>query len=150
MKIIPYKIEATNSTRYEFESVGPKGIIKKCVEITALKRKNTFNIGFGDMRSDSTIDDKSETNNKDLIRVFATVLAIMKDFMLNNPTAILYFSGSTDQRTAIYHYILKRNFTFINNEYSITGILLVDGIPYEVVFDPTADSPFLAFLIKKK
>lgn len=150
MKAIPYKAEITNGRRYVFDSIGPKGTIKKVVEITALNRKDTFNVGFGDVRNDGTIDDQTETNNDDLIRVFATVIEIMRDFIDKNPSALLFFRGSTDQRTAVYQYILKRNFAQFAEKFNITGIIMIDGIPHQIEYDPMGGEPFLAFLIKKK
>ncbi|MES2328710.1 MAG: hypothetical protein V4539_03840 [Bacteroidota bacterium] len=150
MKVNSYKIQTTTATRYEFDSIGPKGVIKKAVEITALKRTNTFNFGFGDLREDGSINDKSETNNDDLLQVLSTVIKIMDEFIDKNPSAILFFQGSTDQRTKVYQYILKRNFEQFDRKFTITGISSGDGIPHEVAYDPYAEEIFLAFLITKK
>ena len=150
MTVNPYKIVLANATRYEFNSLGPKGVIKKGVEITALDQQDTYNFGFGDVRPDGTIDDQTETNNEDIIRVFATVIEIMKDYIKNNPNATLYFDGSTDQRMLVYQYIVKRYHDVFTENFIITGILGKENGYQEVIYDPQSEEHYLAFLVQKK
>lgn len=86
-------------------SEGPKGNLEKMVVISSLKNSGYYNFGFGDMRPDGNVDDRSETNNGDLIRVFSNVIFIMEEFLNRNADCTLYFAGSTTQRTVVYNMI---------------------------------------------
>lgn len=150
MTVSPYKIKAVGNARYEFISCGPKGEVKKIVEISALKPAGLFNVAFGDIRSDGTIDDMAVTNNNDLVKVFATVIEIIGDFLLSNPFAILFFQGSSEQRTTIYHYILRRYHKLFSEKFIITAMVKVGEIATEMSFDPYYREAYLAFLVRRK
>ncbi len=94
------------STRYRFLSIGRKPI-EKIVEFTPLALKNIYNLGFGDLLPNGEIDDKTNSNNSDIIKVLSTVINIIKDFTEENPELKIAFIGSTKERTALYQRILK-------------------------------------------
>ncbi len=147
----PYDVLQKGTTEYEFESVGHKGIVKKRVEISRLKQiPGLFNFGFGDVRPDGTVDDKAETNNGDLIRVFSTIIQIMEDFMKTHPLSTLYFAGSNQQRTNVYHLILKRYYTAFSKKFDITALKRINNQSTEVEYDPKEEGEYLAFLVRKK
>jgi hypothetical protein len=150
LTISPYTVNVASATRYEFNSVGPKGTILKGVEITPLERRNIYNFGFGDVLPDGTIDDISETNNKDIIKVFATIIEIMQEYLRSNPPAILFFQGSTDQRTKVYQYVLQRYHEHFSGRFTITAISGKGNINQEVMYDPHTEEQYLAFLIRRK
>ncbi len=59
---------------FEFDSVGPKGIVTKVVHYTEINVKGFFNLGFGDKEPQSGyISDLTVTNNNDSQKVLATV-----------------------------------------------------------------------------
>lgn len=66
--------------QYTFISTG-KSNIPKVVEFTSLKFKNLFNLCFGDILPDGTIDDRVNSNNGDIARVLSTVIEIVIDFI---------------------------------------------------------------------
>jgi hypothetical protein len=144
-----YDITRVSITRYEFYSVGPKGSFLKAVEIQALNRTNTFNVCFGDVYPDGCIDDRTETNNSDLRRVLGSVVHIIKEYLRNKPEAILYFQGSTPQRTTIYQYILRRYYEQFSLDYSITAILEEAGVYQQVIYEPDSGKRYFAFFIQK-
>lgn len=146
-----YVFESRIEGYYQFESVGSKGTIRKAVEIFEIPyHPGLFNVGFGDVQEGGCLDDKAETNNGDLVRVFGTVIAIMKDFLNDHAGATLFFCGSTKQRTAVYQMILKRYYREFDESFDITAIR-DGGIAYfEGPFDPGAEVAYLAFFIKKK
>jgi len=141
----PYKINSITATQYECDSIGSKGIIKKGVEISPLLIPNYYNFGFGDVNDDGSIDDESETNNGDLLRVFSTIIKIMTDFLNTRQSGILYFSGSTQQRTDVYDIILRRNYTEFTTHFQITAIIKIDNQSTEIEYDPKANKEYLAF-----
>ncbi|WP_120516627.1 DUF6934 family protein [Chitinophaga barathri] len=150
MNTPPYKVEVKNSTMYTFASNGPKGIFVKEVVITPLIKSGYYNFGFGDACPDGSIDDEVETNNGDLIKVFATIISIIEDFLEGNPGSTLYFTGSTPQRTVVYNIILKRYYLQFSRKYLITGIQRVNNILSETEYNPIEVEEYEGFFVRKK
>jgi hypothetical protein len=75
-----YAYENPEVTRYAFISTGKKRI-QKVVEFSDVGIKNTFNLGFGDLLPDGTIDDLANSNNGDIVKILASVISIVKDFV---------------------------------------------------------------------
>ncbi|QEH42616.1 hypothetical protein [Chitinophaga sp. XS-30] len=150
LNVSPYKIQAKGLTKYEFESIGAKGAIKKGVEIFPLEVPGIYNFAFGDLLPDGTIDDEAETNNGDMPRVFSTVIEVMEKFLHAHPNASLFFSGSSPQRTNVYQLILKRYHERFSFSFQIIAFQTVNNEPLESIFDPEAEGNFLGFLVKRK
>ena len=68
---------STNSTVFEFLSTGPKGEIKKIVQFSETQAKQIFNLSFGNINEDGTIDDTTANDNKDRDKILATVAAVV-------------------------------------------------------------------------
>lgn len=123
-------------------------VVKEAV-ISRLGKSGYYTFGFGDRRPNGIPDDQSETNNGDLVKVFATVIHIMEIFLEKKPGCILSFTGSTPQRTMVYNKILKRYYSRFSGKYHLTGFVLIDDEYVEVEYDP-AKADCLVFFIKKK
>ncbi|WP_346316013.1 hypothetical protein [Chitinophaga sp. YIM B06452] len=149
MNILPYEVEVRSPTIFRFASKGPKGTIIKEVVITPVSRLGYYNFGFGDVRSDGSIDDVSETNNDDLLKVFSTIISIMEYFLDRNPDCVLSFKGSTLQRTAVYNMILKRYRSRFSEKYRISGMIMINGEFAEIEYDPFRIG-YVVFLVRKK
>ena len=115
-----YTTAKKSTTRYEFISIGPKGQITKRIEFTALRKRSYYNVAFGDVMKDGRVNDTAYSDNKDIVKIMATVIDTMKDFLRENPTAKLVFIGSTDDRTRFYKQILIRHYPILSN-YSFIG-----------------------------
>ncbi len=104
MKQDKYQLKSSKSlTVFEFISEGPKGRIKKIVQLSETNLKDFYNLGFGDKNEDSEeIDDTIITNNGDSQKVLATVAATVYAFTEKNPNAWIYATGSTKVRTRLY------------------------------------------------
>lgn len=144
----PYSFQQHSITRYIFTSVG-RARIKKVVDFEKLSVENTFNLGFGDVKSDGSIDDKANSNNGDLVKVLATVITIVKDFTMKNPNTYIIFSSSTEERMKLYTRILRSNFSAFRHEFAISGFVLSGGEYKEVSFDPNLMIEYSIFLIKR-
>jgi hypothetical protein len=94
-----YPFQREEISEYTFISNGPKGQITKVVQFQPLQRENLYNIGFGDLTASGTVDDKIESNNDDIVKVLATVIHIIQNFLTENAQARVFFMGSTVQRT---------------------------------------------------
>lgn len=134
--------------RYIFISIGKKRIAK-AVDFRPLKTNNFVNLSFGDLLPNGSIDDSISSNNGDIVKVLATVVDILKHFTTQHPETLIFFAGSSDERTKLYTRILKTYYIPFGKEYAIYGIINM-GEYYETVpFDPKSDLDYLAFVIKK-
>ena len=80
MSATPYEIKIEDDLVFSFVSEGPKGRIQKIVKYQMIT-SDLYNLGFGDRIDNSmNFDDKARTNNKDMNRVLATVLATIPIF----------------------------------------------------------------------
>jgi hypothetical protein len=69
--------------QYEFESIGPKGTIKKIIGFSLINIDGItyINLGFGDEDLiNGGINDLSISNNKDTNKILATVASAVLDF----------------------------------------------------------------------
>jgi hypothetical protein len=96
-----YKIEVTTTfMSYEFTSEGPKGSIVKMIKYTEKGYQNVYNLGFGDkLKDEDDFDDAVITDNKDSVRILATVAATIFLFTEKYPNAFVAATGSTQSRT---------------------------------------------------
>jgi hypothetical protein len=143
-----YPYTTLSVTRYTFMSVGRKRI-EKVVEFSDFGLKNTFNLAFGDLLPDGTIDDLANSNNGDIVKVLATVISILKDFTAKNPKAYIAFTGSTDERMKLYTRILKSYYPTFKKEFKISGFLKTEKGYSEIAFTPEQNIDYTVFLIKR-
>ena len=86
---IRYEVDVTSDfTRFEFDSQGPRGKIRKMVQYTQYLSENLFNLGFGDLDSATNeIDDLVITDNGDREKVLATVASTLFVFTMGSTAA---------------------------------------------------------------
>lgn len=150
MSAPPYQYDRRNSTRYTFISKGRFGAVVKVVEFTPTSVKSIINLGFGDLLADGNVDDKANTNNNDIVKVIATVIEIVKDFISEFPDSKIVFTGSNAVRTAMYHRILRTYYKDFSVGFVITALEKEGSIYLEKPFDPTTENKYLAFFVKGK
>jgi hypothetical protein len=111
---------------YEFNSVGPKGSIKKVVEYYRFHEYDgeVFNLAFGDWdEKNNRINVMAVTNNADRGKVLATVAATVIDFMNAHPRAILIATGSTLSRARLYQMAIVRKWNEISLFFEVQGYI---------------------------
>src|SRR6266496_1153630 len=144
-----YTATRKSTTKYEFISIGPKGQITKRIEFTPLRRRGYYNVAFGDVMKNGKVNDTVYSGNQDITKIVATVVDTMKDFLKENKTAKLVFTGSTDDRTIFYQQILGRHYQTLSAQYTITALAEDEnGSRLEVEFNPDEKNNYLAFFIK--
>jgi len=143
-----YNYKTISKSRYTFISTGRKKI-EKTVEFSDFGIKNTYNLAFGDLKTDGSIDDMANSNNGDIIRVLSTVISIIKDFTAKNPHAYIAFAGSTEERMKLYARILKSYYSVFKKEFTISGFIKWEKGYRKVSFDPTLLNEYIVFLIKR-
>ena len=148
MSHIPYPFEQVEPTRYKFFSLG-RNKIEKVVDFVPLKTKNVMNLGFGDLLPDGSIDDKIASNNGDIGKVLSTVVMILKHFTALHPHIIIFFSGSTVERTRLYARILRMYNAEFSKEFMIYGNVIRGQDSHWISIYPNLQVDYFAFLIKR-
>jgi hypothetical protein len=113
---------------YEFNSKGPKGVVKKLVSFDSMSWKPvpTFNLSFGDWDwQTGEVNDRAVTNNADRKKVLSTVAGTVLEFMKERPGRCIYAKGSTPARTRLYQMGIVLVLHEIQNEFDVYGS--IDG-----------------------
>lgn len=109
--------------RFEFDSIGPRGIIRKAVIYSPLVlNPDVYNLGFGDLLADGEIDDEVVSDNGDMEIVLATVIQTLNRFFINRPAKGVAFTGSTKSRTRLYQILMTRSLPEAENAFYLYGI----------------------------
>jgi hypothetical protein len=148
MTASPYEFDPLTSGRFTFTSVGKKSI-EKVVDFIPTGSPNVMNLSFGDRLPDGSIDFMTVSDNGDIRKVLATVVAIVNHFTFSRPEVAISFTGSTVERTKLYKRILKTYYPIFSKLFTIWGLIKIgddiEGIP----FHPEAAIVYFGFLIKR-
>ncbi len=107
---------------YSFFSIGQQGIIEKVVAFQDMGLL-TYNVALADYnREDNTFSDMSNSNNFDMLRLFATIFRISDDFLAKNHFYSLYVKGNTPTKMKLYHRIIKNNLSDLQNKFLVLGV----------------------------
>ena len=121
-------ISDDDESYYSFISRGKKNILK-VVGFTPIENDGNkySNWGFGDLVKYETarfnVDDKTDSNNGDVKRVFYTVASALSAFFETNPGATVHLKGSSQQRMNIYGKIIARHWADIDTIYDVRGCI---------------------------
>ncbi|HEY5747402.1 MAG TPA: hypothetical protein VIU12_15090 [Chryseolinea sp.] len=135
-------IPDSDESYYSFISRGKKNILK-IVGFTPIEKdgKKYYNWGFGDLVKYETtgfnVDDKTDSNNGDVKRVFYTVASALSAFFETNPGVTVHLKGSNQQRMNIYTKIIARHWADIDTIYDVRGFINGQIEPFQetVEFD---------------
>lgn len=141
MNLPTYPLYATNDdSRYDFVSVGPKGLINKQIRFALLHDSGVYNLALGDYNPvTQLLDDQAVSNNGDSKLILATVAAAAYDFCRHHPGASIFVVGGTPARTRLYRTAIARYLNHIQRQFTIYGEL---GEAWEP-FQP--NRPYTAF-----
>jgi hypothetical protein len=101
-----------------------------------------YNLGFGDLtieREGYRVDDKVESNNGDVKKVFYTVVSTLAIFFEMHPESTVRIAGSSPQRTEIYRRLIARHWEQISLLYDVRGFidnqleLFVDSVKFDYI-----------------
>ena len=130
---------------FEFTSVGPKGEIPKLVIYSKTGVQGLYNLGFGDKNvTTGGVDDLIITDNKDSLKVLATVASTIYAFMDKYPNTAVTASGSTKARTRLYQMGISNNLEEISTDFNIFGRVRGLWYPFE------KNVEYEAFLVTRK
>jgi hypothetical protein len=129
---------------YEFESTGPKGVIKKVARFSAIG-ENLYNFGFGDLdESTGEISDTSVSNNGDDDKILITLARIIFLFTLAYPPAAVFIRGTSPSRTRRYQMGINKHWEQINPVFEVFGLKNEKWEPFR------KDENYEAFLGRRK
>jgi hypothetical protein len=146
----PYPYQCRDTVRYIFISKGHRGAIVKVVQFTPTSIADVYNLSFGDLRPDNTIDDCAISNNHDIARIMITIIHIVGDFTSKNASARVFFTGNTSIKTLIYKRILTRYYLLFSKTFFITGLVKEGRSFRELPFQESGNEKYIAFVIKRK
>lgn len=129
--------------RYEFDSISDEKQVRKIVHFTPTDLPNFYNLALLDVLPDGSTSDISETNNKDMKTVLATVVRITLDFFNQNPGTLAIFQGSDARRQRLYRIMIDRELELIQQQFSILGSNGDSIEPFE------RNHPYKFFIISK-
>ena len=138
-----------SGTEYIFTNIGENGSILKGVQYALMPEyENTYNLAFGDLTIGGKINDISVTNNGDIKKVLATVVETIYHFTNRNPSASIFFKGSTYTRTQLYNKIIYDHFIELEKHFTIFGFESGTGEPER--YDGNKKYNYEAFIVIRK
>jgi hypothetical protein len=133
---------------FSFVSNGPNGEIKIVVQFNITENPTIYNLAFGNLLPDGTVDDTIKNNNKDRNKVLATVAAAIYEFTSKFIDKYIFFKGSTSQRTRLYRMVITNNLDELALDFNIYGVVIHnDGYTIQE-FKKGVD--YFGFMIKRK
>lgn len=144
MRYPKYPLVAKDPFLYHFVSEGPQGRIKKAI-VYARIEDNLFNLAFGDWDEElQRINDSIRSNNKDRVKVLATVAFTALDFTNQFPGIQIFAEGSTTARTRLYQMGISDNLMEISEFFQVEGFINGDWELFR------SGRNYEAFLIQRK
>jgi hypothetical protein len=107
--------------RYNFKSVSYEKEVCKRVIFTTSNYQNFYNLALVDVFEDGTVSDITETRNKDMITVLATVIKIIEEFLSQYPKSFIIFQGSDERRQRLYRLIINKEMPNIQKKFIVLG-----------------------------
>jgi hypothetical protein len=108
--------------RYDFKSISHEKEVNKRVVFTTSNFQNIYNLALVDVLEDGSLSDITESRNKDMKTILATVMRITMNFLEANPDKIIAFRGSDERRQRLYRLLISRDLNEIEKEFVILGV----------------------------
>lgn len=137
-------ILVSNEIRYEFISTDSTKEIKKVVVITEVDNNILYNLALLDELENGELSDISESRNKDMRIILATVFQIVNVYLEKYPNRLIIFKGSDERRQRLYRIVIERELSNILTKFTVFGYYGGQIMPFE----SNKESDY--FLIKRK
>lgn len=132
-----------DSLSFAFDSISGQRIIRKKAEFVLISA-DLYNFAFGDVNEEDEIDDFVVSNNKDMDKVFATLIQILITFLKTHKGKGVYFKGSTPSRTRMYQIILNKERANWEGLLAVYGSYNGNLMPFET------DHRYNSFIVELK
>lgn len=136
---------SSDAKNYTFLSSGPKGEFKIQAQFLQIENSDVYNLGFGALDAEGSVNDTIILNNGDRDKILATIAGFVSIFFETYHSTSLFFSGSTPSRTRLYRRAISLNLKELQESFEILGITYAEEA-YED-FNPSKD--YDAFLVRK-
>lgn len=114
-----YNIFSPEKNFYSFISEGKNGQVLKAVVFAEIEPL-IYNLALLDYNHENDEwSDSVSTNNGDIVKIMATVVAIIDEFLELNKNVQVHFEGNTNTRNNLYNRIIKNNFEHLSELYKI-------------------------------
>ncbi|MCU0339213.1 MAG: hypothetical protein MUE30_04960 [Spirosomaceae bacterium] len=117
----PYEKPITE-IRYDFKSISGEKEVKKRVFFTTSDYQTIYNLALVDVLEDGSISDMSESRNKDMNTILATVIRVIEHFFEANPINLIIFRGSDERRQRLYRLLIARELHKIQRKFQVYGV----------------------------
>ncbi len=138
----PYEL-SEDALRFDFFSISDSKKIHKVVQYSQVPDNDSiFQLSFGDLKSNNTLDFLTVSDNNDMNLILGTVVQTIFKFFERKPDKTIVFIGSTESRTRLYRIIINKLLDQMELYFNIIGIK-EDGSQESFV----KNQQYLAFLI---
>jgi hypothetical protein len=137
---------ADDLSSFDFISTGKSGRFVKRIVFMPTIIEGVYNFAFGDIMENSEIDDYCITDNGDRNKILATVFDVVSTYTLRYPERMIYFRGSTRERTRLYRIAIGLNLEELSRVFDIYGEIAEDDRFYPF----RKNMEIEAFLVKRK
>jgi hypothetical protein len=137
---------ADDLSSFDFVSTGKNGNIPKRIIFMPTELPEVYNLAFGSISDNGEIDDYSISNNGDRNKILATIAAAVDLYTQRHPYRMIYFRGSTKERTRLYRMAVSINLEELSSSFEIYAEVESqdDFVPFY------KNMEINAFLIKRK
>jgi hypothetical protein len=150
MQLDKYDFQANETfVSFAFNSIGPKGVIKKVVNYQLLTLQfrglPVVNLAFGDWNEEKQkVDDSTISNNNDREKVLATVASTLLVYMEKYGRRAVFARGITPAKTRLYQMGINAQRIETEKLFEVYGLFRAAWVPFEPGHN------FDAFLVIKK
>jgi hypothetical protein len=83
---------------------------------------DVYNLAFGPIDDNNTINDKIEIPHENLSKMFSTIILIALTFLAENPDSYLGIDGSNNARAYMYYRCINNNFDYLSDFFKLFGV----------------------------
>lgn len=83
---------------------------------------NVFNMAFGPLSQNGSIDDTAKINHQNKDKVFSTILLFSLVYLQSNPQMTIGIDGSNDIRAYLYHRMFLTNREYLDEYFVTIGV----------------------------
>ncbi len=112
-------LDLDDNTLFIFESIGPKGAIRKVV-VYHERSDGKWNLGFGDYIN-GRLNDRVVSNNNDIGKVMFTVAETIYKFTEAHPEKVVFVEAVDKRRANLYNLIFQKKWDEIKNKFKVCG-----------------------------
>jgi hypothetical protein len=145
-EVYPDLMASPDLQEFEFKSIGKHGIVVKKIVLIPTGISNIYNLALGDIDENGELNYYSVSYNDDRNKILATIVRAIDVYTTTYPDRLIYFSGSTKERTRLYRIVIGLNLEELHQKFEILA-QIENQVEY-VTFEK--NMPVKGFLIKRK